>query len=222
MGGMGHRNGSYAEFVSAAAGNVVALDTSLDWTDPAALPEVYATAWSAARQPRAARPARSPADPRRHLGARPGRAEHRRRPARDGHRHEPRPRLRRTGRALGATQTLTDDGALAPQVPRRAGRPRARPAATASLRDSLACAPRRPPLPGRLPRRACAGRGLQPDRRPSASRTVSSAASLHAATASRSTTSRRRAGLIASPPSAAATALRACSASARGPRTRTA
>jgi NADPH2:quinone reductase len=48
MGGMGRtRDGSYAEFVAAPASNVVPLDTSLDWADLAAVPESYATAWSA-------------------------------------------------------------------------------------------------------------------------------------------------------------------------------
>ena len=47
MGGLGRtRNGSYAEFVAAASTNVTAIDTSLSWTDLAAIPESYATAWS--------------------------------------------------------------------------------------------------------------------------------------------------------------------------------
>jgi len=46
-GGLGRfRNGSYAEFVSALAGNVYPLETSLPWADLAAIPESYATAWS--------------------------------------------------------------------------------------------------------------------------------------------------------------------------------
>lgn len=48
MGGMGRtRNGSYAEYVAAPASNVAAIETSLSWTDLAAIPESYATAWSA-------------------------------------------------------------------------------------------------------------------------------------------------------------------------------
>ncbi|WP_433562280.1 zinc-binding dehydrogenase [Nocardia sp. CA-151230] len=48
MGGMGRtRNGSYAELVTVPADNVVAVDTALEWTDLAAVPEVYATAWTA-------------------------------------------------------------------------------------------------------------------------------------------------------------------------------
>jgi NADPH:quinone reductase-like Zn-dependent oxidoreductase len=48
MGGLGRsRNGSYAEFVAAPAANVVKLDTSLSFTDLAAIPESYATAWLA-------------------------------------------------------------------------------------------------------------------------------------------------------------------------------
>ncbi len=48
MGGMGRtRNGSYAEYVAAPAANVVPIRTSLSWSDLAAIPESYATAWSA-------------------------------------------------------------------------------------------------------------------------------------------------------------------------------
>jgi len=48
MGGLGRtRNGSYAEYVAAASTNVAAIDTALSWTDLAAIPESYATAWSA-------------------------------------------------------------------------------------------------------------------------------------------------------------------------------
>lgn len=47
LGGMGRtRNGSYAELVTVPATNVVAVRASLDWADLAAVPEVYATAWS--------------------------------------------------------------------------------------------------------------------------------------------------------------------------------
>src|SRR5260370_1106 len=50
MGGMGRtRNGSYAEYVTAPAANVAPVSTSLSWTDLAAIPESYATAWSALR-----------------------------------------------------------------------------------------------------------------------------------------------------------------------------
>jgi NADPH:quinone reductase-like Zn-dependent oxidoreductase len=48
MGGMGRtRNGSYAEYVAAPATNVAPIKSSLSWTDLAAIPETYATAWSA-------------------------------------------------------------------------------------------------------------------------------------------------------------------------------
>jgi NADPH:quinone reductase-like Zn-dependent oxidoreductase len=51
LGGMGRtRNGSYAELVTVPAGNVVAVSTSLSWTDLTALPEVYATAWAGLHQ----------------------------------------------------------------------------------------------------------------------------------------------------------------------------
>jgi len=47
MGGLGRtRNGSYAEYVAAAASNVTPIESALDWTDLAAIPESYATAWS--------------------------------------------------------------------------------------------------------------------------------------------------------------------------------
>src|SRR6478735_1572684 len=47
VGGLGRdRPGSYAEYVSALASNVVPVDRrSLSWEELAALPEVYATAW---------------------------------------------------------------------------------------------------------------------------------------------------------------------------------
>jgi len=47
MGGMGRiRNGSYAEFTSVPSGNIFPIETSLCWTDFAAIPESYATAWA--------------------------------------------------------------------------------------------------------------------------------------------------------------------------------
>jgi NADPH:quinone reductase-like Zn-dependent oxidoreductase len=46
MGGLGRfRNGSYAEYTAAAAANVAPIETSLNWTVLAAVPESYATAW---------------------------------------------------------------------------------------------------------------------------------------------------------------------------------
>jgi NADPH:quinone reductase len=46
MGGLGRfRNGSYAEYTVAPAANVVEIETSLGWTELAAIPESYATAW---------------------------------------------------------------------------------------------------------------------------------------------------------------------------------
>lgn len=48
MGGLGRvRNGSYAEYTVAQASNVAPIDTTLGWTDLAAIPESYATAWLA-------------------------------------------------------------------------------------------------------------------------------------------------------------------------------
>lgn len=47
MGGMGRsRAGSYAEMVCVPTGNVMAVQTGLDWARLASLPETYATAWS--------------------------------------------------------------------------------------------------------------------------------------------------------------------------------
>jgi NADPH:quinone reductase len=47
MGGMGRTiNGSYAEYTRAPLSNVVPLKTNLPWEELAAVPEVYATAWT--------------------------------------------------------------------------------------------------------------------------------------------------------------------------------
>jgi NADPH:quinone reductase len=48
VGGMGRSiNGSYAELVNVPAGNVATIETELGWDELAAIPESYATAWSA-------------------------------------------------------------------------------------------------------------------------------------------------------------------------------
>ncbi len=48
VGGMARdRNGSYAELVSVRAGNLVPVESGLDWAELAAIPEAYATAWTA-------------------------------------------------------------------------------------------------------------------------------------------------------------------------------
>jgi NADPH:quinone reductase-like Zn-dependent oxidoreductase len=48
LGGLGRtRDGSYAELVTVPASNVAVADTDLDWPRLAAIPEAYATAWSA-------------------------------------------------------------------------------------------------------------------------------------------------------------------------------
>jgi NADPH:quinone reductase len=47
MGGMGRAiNGSYAEYVRVPEANVVPIESSLDWSELAAIPESYATAWT--------------------------------------------------------------------------------------------------------------------------------------------------------------------------------
>jgi NADPH:quinone reductase-like Zn-dependent oxidoreductase len=57
LGGMGRtRNGSYAELVTVPTANVVPVSTALSWTDLAALPEVYATAWAGWHQNLGLRP----------------------------------------------------------------------------------------------------------------------------------------------------------------------
>jgi NADPH2:quinone reductase len=46
MGGLGRtRNGSYAQYTVAAATNVAEIETTLGWSELAAVPESYATAW---------------------------------------------------------------------------------------------------------------------------------------------------------------------------------
>jgi NADPH2:quinone reductase len=48
MGGMGRSiNGSYAEYTCVPTASVVAIETKLPWEELAAVPESYATAWSA-------------------------------------------------------------------------------------------------------------------------------------------------------------------------------
>jgi NADPH:quinone reductase-like Zn-dependent oxidoreductase len=48
MGGLGRtRNGSYAEYTAALASNVAQITSALEWTELAAIPESYATAWVA-------------------------------------------------------------------------------------------------------------------------------------------------------------------------------
>jgi NADPH:quinone reductase-like Zn-dependent oxidoreductase len=48
LGGMGRtRNGSYAELVTVPASNVAPVRVPLNWETMAAVPEIFATAWSA-------------------------------------------------------------------------------------------------------------------------------------------------------------------------------
>jgi NADPH:quinone reductase len=47
MGGLGRTiNGSYAEYTRARASNVALIESDLPWTQLAAIPETYATAWT--------------------------------------------------------------------------------------------------------------------------------------------------------------------------------
>ncbi|HXD66584.1 MAG TPA: zinc-binding dehydrogenase [Solirubrobacteraceae bacterium] len=136
------RNGSYAELVTVPATNVVAVETGLTWADLAAIPEVYATAWTALHGNLALEPGQSMlvrgatsavGQAAVNLAVDGGaiviattRAE--------GHAE----RLR----GMGAAEVLIDDGRLAPQV--RATRPDGVDAVldlvgNAVLRDSLQC-----------------------------------------------------------------------------------
>ena len=126
------RNGSYAELVTVPATNVVAVNTDLSWADLAAIPEVYATAWTALhgnlaidhraqRSSSAARPPRS-AKPRSTSPSTPARRSSPPRGRRDA--------CRATCASWAPTEVLIDDGPLAPQMRRHVspgGRRRARP-----------------------------------------------------------------------------------------------
>src|SRR5262245_7147008 len=47
MGGLGRTiNGSYAEYTRAPVSNVAAIESNLSWSELAAIPETYATAWT--------------------------------------------------------------------------------------------------------------------------------------------------------------------------------
>ncbi|MBV9416686.1 MAG: zinc-binding dehydrogenase [Solirubrobacterales bacterium] len=141
VGGMARdRNGSYAELVTVPATNVVPIETSLSWAELAAIPEVYATAWTALHTNLALRSGQSvlirgatstlgraavniAADLGAHVIATT------RNPERE-------PELRE----LGAAEVLIDDGELAPKV--RATHPNGVDAVlelvgNSALRDSL-------------------------------------------------------------------------------------
>jgi NADPH:quinone reductase-like Zn-dependent oxidoreductase len=140
------RNGSYAELVTVPAANVVAVATDLSWADLAAIPEVYATAWTALHGNleiergqtvliRGATSAVGQAAVNLAVDAGATVIATTRTPGRVG-------RLRE----LGAAEVLIDDGRLASQI--RAVRPRGIDAVldlvgNSVLRDSLQCvAPR--------------------------------------------------------------------------------
>ena len=120
LGGMGRtRNGSYAELVTVPASNVVAVHSKLPWADLAAVPEVYATAWSALHGNLDLRPGAtllvrgatsSLGQAAVNLGVQHGASvlATTRNPA-----HEP------LLKELGATDVLIDDGRLAVEVARR-------------------------------------------------------------------------------------------------------
>ena len=173
LGGMGRtRNGSYAELVTVPASNVVQVSTSLPWTDLVALPEVYATAWAGLHQNLDLRPGQTVlirgatsalGQAAVNVAAEQGATviATTRRPDRAALLEQ-----------IGAKTVLIDDGRLAGQqagvvdcvfdlVGNRV------------LRDSLRIVrPRGRVCPARLSRRAQAGSGLQPDRRPAQRRAI--------------------------------------------------
>ncbi|MFJ3788458.1 zinc-binding dehydrogenase [Kitasatospora sp. NPDC090091] len=117
LGGMGRtRNGSYAELVTVPASNVVPVRTSLPWSDLAAVPEVYATAWSALHGNLALRPGETLLV----RGATSSLGQAAVNLARE-HGATVVATTRDAGRAdllreIGASEVLVDDGRLAPQV----------------------------------------------------------------------------------------------------------
>ena len=87
------RAGTHAQWqlrrvLAAPATNVATIDTSLSWTDLAAIPESYATAWSVLHGNLELQPGESAARAGCDLGARAGRGEHRGRPGRRRDRHD--------------------------------------------------------------------------------------------------------------------------------------
>jgi NADPH2:quinone reductase len=173
LGGMGRiRDGSYAELVTVPACNVAAVSTSLPWTDLVALPEVYATAWAGLRQNLDLRPGQTvPIH-----GATSALGQAAVNVAAD-HGATVIATTRKPDRAallerLGATAVLIDDGRLADRQTATIdcvldlGREQ-RAARLAATRAAAWAG-----VPARLPRRARAGAGLQPDRRPAQRRAV--------------------------------------------------
>ena len=110
------RNGSYAEYTVAPAANVVEIETSLGWTDLAAIPESYATAWMTLHDNLDA--AGGAVDPGsgRDVRARAGCREHRQRDWRTRDRDHEARGARRVLRALGAESVAIDKGTIAEQV----------------------------------------------------------------------------------------------------------
>ena len=172
LGGMGRtRNGSYAELVTVPASNVVEVSTSLPWTNLVALPEVYATAWAGLRQNLDLRPGQTVLI----RGATSALGQAAVNVAAEQGATVP-ATTRSPDRAallerIGATTVLIDDGRLADQQP-GAVNCVFDLVGNSVLRDSLRLVRPRPGLPARLPRRARAGGGLQPDRRPAERRAV--------------------------------------------------
>nr|WP_246598506.1 zinc-binding dehydrogenase [Nocardia tengchongensis] len=169
MGGMGRtRNGAYAELVTVPASNVVAVETGLDWADLAAIPEVYATAWSALHDNLALAPGATVLV----RGATSALGQAAVNIAADlGATVVATTRSRANAvllEKIGATAVLIDDGDLAAQVHDRGLVVDALLdlVGNSVLLDSVAAVrPRGPRLPGRIPRRAWSARRFQPDRR---------------------------------------------------------
>jgi NADPH:quinone reductase len=142
LGGMGRtRNGSYAELVTVPVSNVVAIGVNLGWEVMAAVPEVFATAWSGlhlnldmqAGQRVLVRGATSAVG----QAALQLAASHGCRVVATSRTPERTKLLRK----LGASEVLTDDGSVAAQLRSGSG-PVDRVfdlIGNAALRDSLAC-----------------------------------------------------------------------------------
>ena len=93
MGGLGRTiNGSYAEYTRVRAANVALIESDLPWSQLAALPETYATAWTCLFRNLETVRGPDPRHPRRDLVLRPGGGEDGGRGRCTRHRHHPQPR----------------------------------------------------------------------------------------------------------------------------------
>jgi NADPH:quinone reductase-like Zn-dependent oxidoreductase len=145
LGGMGRtRNGSYAEFVTVPASNVASVTADVGWEILAAVPEVFATAWSALHLNLDVQPGQS-------LLVRGGTSAVGQAAVQLGARHGCRvlATTRNPARTdllvrLGASEVLIEDGALAQQLALGGGPVHAVVdlVGNSTLRDSLRCVER--------------------------------------------------------------------------------